>query len=328
MCFATRSCARFSPTTSTPTAARTCISSIETYFVAATMVTDGPTSALIRSYRSRTSSGDTREHSLYAARLPVAAMGEEQFRVARRAEVEALDARDARIPQRQFRRTPQIESAVTQDLAPETRAERVGDVVSHVVATRTDRRAHRGCERSTERRSRALDDSRQQPAPTDVEHGDRRCVSVDPRQRDRHAVGAHREDGQVGLVRPEAVAGLAPRTGPCTMHKRRVQLVVEREPLRVCTDLCARAPAVLVDALDVVARLAAEIQRRVRPYADAADARREDDLVRARRLPAQVRHASRSFARSSSHSLRFRPGSSTTSSRSSDRTLPSSGPSR
>jgi hypothetical protein len=36
-------------------------SSTETYFVATTTVTEGPTSALIRSYRSRSSSGDTRE---------------------------------------------------------------------------------------------------------------------------------------------------------------------------------------------------------------------------------------------------------------------------
>ncbi len=48
-CFASRSCARFSPTTSTPASARTAISSTDTYFVAATIVTPGPTSALISS---------------------------------------------------------------------------------------------------------------------------------------------------------------------------------------------------------------------------------------------------------------------------------------
>ena len=48
-CFCSRSCALFSPTTSTPAAARTAISPSGTYFVATTTVTPGPTSCLMRS---------------------------------------------------------------------------------------------------------------------------------------------------------------------------------------------------------------------------------------------------------------------------------------
>ena len=48
-CFASRSCARFSPTTSMPASASTPSSSTETYFVAATTVTPEPASARIAS---------------------------------------------------------------------------------------------------------------------------------------------------------------------------------------------------------------------------------------------------------------------------------------
>ena len=59
----------------------------------------------------------------------------------------------------------------------------------------------------------------------------------------------------------------------------------------VRADLGAQAAVVLVDALDVVARPAPEVQRLERPFADAAGARREDDVVRARNLPAEQRNA-------------------------------------
>jgi hypothetical protein len=132
------------------------------YFVATTIVTDGPTSDRMRSYRSRSSSGDTREDSLDAAGLAVAAVGEEELRMARRAEVDAFDLRDACVEQSAFGRAPQIEPAVADDLAPEARAERAGDVVAHLVATGTDPRADRSCELAVaEGGDGALDDASQ-----------------------------------------------------------------------------------------------------------------------------------------------------------------------
>src|SRR6516225_9962950 len=56
-CCASRSCSRFSPTTSIPASTSAAMSSTDTYFVAATIVTPGPTSALIRSYRARIAAG-------------------------------------------------------------------------------------------------------------------------------------------------------------------------------------------------------------------------------------------------------------------------------
>jgi hypothetical protein len=76
------------------------------YFVATTTVTERPTSDRMRSYRSRSASGDTRENSLDASRLAVAAVGEEKVRMARRAEVDAFHPRDARVTQGYLGRTP------------------------------------------------------------------------------------------------------------------------------------------------------------------------------------------------------------------------------
>src|SRR6266536_4280556 len=115
-CFASRSWARFSPTTSMPASASACISSTVTYFVATTTVTDGPASALMRSYRSRSSSGDTREDSLDAARLPVAPVGEEELGMARSAEIESLHLRDTGRTQCLLGCPPQIEARTVHNL--------------------------------------------------------------------------------------------------------------------------------------------------------------------------------------------------------------------
>jgi hypothetical protein len=272
---------------------------------------------------------DTREHSLHAPRLAVAAVREEEVCATRRAEVEAVDARHARVAQRELGRSPEVQLSVPHDVFAEPRAERIADVVAHLVAARPDRRTDRGGERTVvERLHRGLDDAVEQTAPAGVHDRDRRRAVARARECDRQAVGAHREDREVALLGPEPVAALAARTRERAMDERRVELVVQREPLGIGADLRARTTPVLVDTVDVVAGATAEVQRCERPVAHAADARREHDLVRAWHVPAEIRHTSCSLARSSSHSLLFRLGSSTTSSSSRDSTVPSSGPSR
>ena len=93
-CFASRSCARFSPTTSTPAWASTPMSSTDTYFVAATTVTSGPTSARI-ARTARGSSHGRRRSSPGGRSGRVAAVREEELRVAAGAEIRALDVLDA-----------------------------------------------------------------------------------------------------------------------------------------------------------------------------------------------------------------------------------------
>jgi len=73
-CLAWRSCARFSPTTSTPASASRPSSSTATYFVATTTVTSGPTSSLMRAYRSRSSSIDVGNDSLASGLRVIAAV--------------------------------------------------------------------------------------------------------------------------------------------------------------------------------------------------------------------------------------------------------------
>src|SRR5918995_433904 len=118
-CLRSRSCARFSPTTSTPASTRMAMSSSDTYLVAATIVTSGPISPRMSSYAARTLSGDTRDHSLAAARQAGAPVREEKVRVAARADVDPLDVLDARLAQRAFGRTPEVGVAAADDVPAE-----------------------------------------------------------------------------------------------------------------------------------------------------------------------------------------------------------------
>ena len=59
-----------------------------------------------------------RDHALAAGQAAVAPVGEEEVRVAERAEVGALDLRDARRAQRPLGRAPEVELAVLDDLGP------------------------------------------------------------------------------------------------------------------------------------------------------------------------------------------------------------------
>src|ERR1044072_7570319 len=108
-CFAARSCARFSPTTSTPASASAPMSSAATYLVAATMVTAGPSSPPMRSKLARTVSADKAKHALPPGDPVVAPVREEALRGARRAEVDAVDAHAAGRAERPLGRAPEVE---------------------------------------------------------------------------------------------------------------------------------------------------------------------------------------------------------------------------
>ena len=99
------------------------------------------------------------------------------------------------------------------------------------------------------------DDPAEQPPPTNVEDGDAWAVATDARERDRDTVGCEREKRQVGLLGPEAVAGLTARAWLGAVHERRVNLPVECEPKRIGPDLRTQQSPVLVHAVDVVPTL-------------------------------------------------------------------------
>ncbi len=94
-----------------------------------------------------------------------------------------------------------------------------------------------------------------------MEDGDARTVAAHASERDRDTVCGEREERQIRLLRPQAVTGLAARSRLGAVHERRVNLPVECEPQRIGSDFGAQPPPVLVDAIDVVAAHAAEVQR-------------------------------------------------------------------
>src|SRR6266511_941819 len=285
--FASRSCARFSPTTSTPASTSTARSGSGTYLVAATTVTRSPTCACTRARRSRSSGGDSTHESLRPAAGPVAAVREEQIGVAARAQIDPLDVLDARTEQSTLSRGPQIQDPAGRQVA----VEELRDLRSDLVAARAcrgpdDRRLRAAADRSHTRR----DDTLGQAAPPRVQDGERRPRAV-AGDRDRHAIGGQREHRQLGLVAPQPVARLAARAAVRAVHRRRVTLPVDREARRVEPERRAGPPTVLLDPRRVVA-LAAEVERGVRAGADTAGAGRErDDDPGARPRDQRRRHA-------------------------------------
>src|SRR5581483_8623106 len=129
-CFASRSCARFSPTSRTPASTSAAMSRNETYLVAATTVTPSPTCAWTCARRSRIRSGDGTDHPLDAARPAVPPVREEAFGMAAGAQVDPVDARHSGGAQRPLGRRPQVEPPSHGQVGVEERR----DLVSHLVA--------------------------------------------------------------------------------------------------------------------------------------------------------------------------------------------------
>src|SRR3954451_24643246 len=317
-CFASRSCARFSPTTSMPASASTAMSATETYFVAATTVTRSQTSSRTRAYRARTSSGEIADHPLTTGDAAVAPVREEPVGVTRGAKVDALDVVDARGAKRELRRTPEVEIASTRDVAAEALPICVPDVVADLVTAWAD--AGTDCRANApapDRRDSRIDDSLQQPEPPSMQQREPRRP-VGPGERNRQAVGRQLQHRNALVVRPEPVARRAAAPGLGAMHDGTVHLPVHRELFHVRADRGARTSPVLLHVRVVVRGHEPEVQRGVRPLADAAVPRRERDDVRGRYIPRDhsainSRAAASSSARlvSSPFSLRRRSSSRT-----------------
>src|SRR5690349_20667483 len=123
-CLASRSWARFSPTTSIPASAKVAMSSTDTYFVAATIVTSGPISSRTRARRAAICSADNAKDALSSSRPAGATLGEEEIRAAACAEIDPFDSLRARVEGRLLRGGPEVELAVAHDALAEALAER------------------------------------------------------------------------------------------------------------------------------------------------------------------------------------------------------------
>src|SRR5207253_3212196 len=82
---------------------------------------------------------------LASCQAPVAAVREEELRVAGRAEVGPLDALTARFSERPLDRGPKVELAAADDVGAERLPERLRHVLPHLVAARPDRGADGRC---------------------------------------------------------------------------------------------------------------------------------------------------------------------------------------
>jgi hypothetical protein len=173
-------------------------------------------------------------------------MREEKVGVARGADVEPLDLRDAGLPQLSFCRLPEVELPAAHDPGAKALAVRRGDVIADLVAAGADRWPDRRGHGPTERGHARLDDAGEQPNPPRMQDADRRRGSVLAGERDRQAVGSERKDGQPRLIGPEPVAlDAASLALLSAVDELGVNLVVEREPRGLGADLLAGASPVL-----------------------------------------------------------------------------------
>src|SRR3954454_393532 len=106
------------------------MSSTDTYFVAATIVTSGPTSSRTRSRRAAICSADKAKDALCPPRPTGAPLREEEVVATAGAEVDALDLARPRPSSRLLGRRPEIELAVLDDGVAESGPERVGGVLA------------------------------------------------------------------------------------------------------------------------------------------------------------------------------------------------------
>src|SRR5262249_16096128 len=205
-------------------------------------------------------------------------MREEELRIASGAQVEAFDLRDAGLAKLSLGGLPEVEVAALHDPGAEKLAVRLSDLLAHFVAAGPDRGPDRGGDRPAKCLDGRAENAVQQPDPARMDHADRGHVAVRANEGDRQAVGGERQNGQLRLVSPQAVPlHAAPLARLCAMHERGVNLVVEREPARVASDLGTGSSAGLLHAADVVAPSPAGGEGGGRGLADGPTTRRGGD---------------------------------------------------
>ena len=237
--------------------------------------------ARTRSYAARTDSGDKRDHSLPAGEAAVAAVREEELRVAGGAEVDA--ARSARRPPRA---APARRRVQRSSLRP------LHDVGAEALAVRrrpppppprssTGRSPGRSPRRLASAESGARPPRRSpRAARASLRAGPPRPGCLRSRARARAEGSRRRARAAAGRARRSRARRPARRApGARAVHDASSASAGSSPAARRRAPTSAHEPAaVLLDALGVVVGQAAEVERRERPFADAADARREHDL--------------------------------------------------
>src|SRR4051812_3324321 len=284
-CFATKSWARFSPTSSTPASARTGSSSAGTYLIAAQISTSPmrsrTDSRLLRiraASRPLNCSGTQHQPGLPPRDAGIATVREVQILPAARAAVEVLDLLDAAGAQLVLGDDPQVEHPALGGAVDVL--ELGAHLVAHLVAAASDPRPHGGRGGLVEHRQRPPDDSAGQAAPAAVEHGH----PVAARERHRVAVGHQHEQGEPAPGARMAIDArqLLPRRGERAAgviplaYVRSVDLPAHDHRLRPHAHGLSQPPPVLRHPLGLVVGEDPEVQRAVGALAHTAQAGGEE----------------------------------------------------
>src|SRR5205809_4619639 len=196
-------------------------------------------------------------------------MREEELGVAARAEIHALDVANACAVERARSDGPEIEDAVLRQVGVEP----CRHFRSDLVAARTDGGPDdRSRGDVAERAYTRLHDALGEAAPPCMEDGQPR-LAAGRGDRDRYAVGGEREHRLSRNVAPESISRLVADPGLGPVHRRRVALAVDGQPRGIEAERGAGATPVLDHTRGIVAA-GAQVERRVRAFADPADARR------------------------------------------------------
>src|SRR6185295_12276143 len=145
------------------------------------------------------------DDTLPSCAAAIAAMGEEEVRLAARAVAGALDGLDTGFAKAALDRLAEVEVGAVHDIRAEAVAEWLGDLLPHLVAARPDSGADRCRRRSGYGSNAVLQDAFHEPAPAHVEDDEPRSPVL-AAEDDGEAVRREEAERASGPLGPEAVA--------------------------------------------------------------------------------------------------------------------------
>src|SRR6188508_1448114 len=149
-------------------------------------------------------SADIGNDTLSAGSASIPAMGEEELRLAAGAVAGPLDGLDAGLAEATLDRLCEVKVPAVHDVVAEARAERLRDLVPHLVAARADPRPDRRGGGSGDGSHAVLEDALDHPAPADVQDDEPRAPVL-PGEDDGEAVSREQAERAPRLLGPEPV---------------------------------------------------------------------------------------------------------------------------
>src|SRR5215211_5700352 len=223
-------------------------------------------------------------------------MRKEELRLAAGAVSRALEGLDPGCPEAPVDRLREIEVAPLHDVVAEAPAERLRDLLTHLVAARADPRTDRRGRQAFHRRDAVFEDAFHQPAPADVKD-DEAWRSVLAGENDGKAIRGQKPESPAWLLGPEPVsllevgAGRHDAAAVRLEDARAVHLPRHRRLFRVGADGLAQDAPVLHHPLRLVVREDAEVQGFEVAFAHPSLTGREGCEVRVAEILLEELHA-------------------------------------